>query len=63
MTHAMTSVAKGFPTLHGDLKFSMNPFEPVDQLFSIYTLAYKKTKKRIKNPDKSWSRAENSNLL
>ena len=59
----MNSVAKGFPTLHGDPKLSMNPFEPVDGLFSIYALNNKKTKKRTKNPGKSWSRVEIRNLL
>lgn len=27
----MISVAKGFPTLHEDFKFSMNPFEPASK--------------------------------
>ena len=57
------SVAKGFRTLHGDPKFSMNPFKPVDGLLNIYAFNNKKTKKRIKNPDKSWSRVEIRNLL
>ena len=48
----MNSVAKGFPTF-GDPKFSMNPFEPVDGLFSINALIIRKLKnvpKPIKKP-------------
>ena len=34
----------------------MKTFEDVDGLLSDYSLLNKKTKKRLKNPDKSWSR-------
>ena len=47
------SVAKGFPTLHGDSEFSIIPFDSILGLFSAYALGNNKTKKLIKNPDKS----------
>ena len=41
----------------------MITFEHIDGLFSAYSTLNKKTKNRIKNPDKSWFRVENRNLL
>jgi len=52
----MCSVAKGFLLLHGDSDFSMKDQKGPDKLFSTYASLDRETKKRIKNPDKSWSR-------
>ena len=56
-------IAEGFPTLHGDPQFSKTTFDNTDRTFSVYSFTNKKTKKRIKNPDKSWFRIENRNSL
>ena len=39
---------------HQESSFSMITFEYIDRLFSVYSSLNKKTKKRIKNPGKSW---------
>ena len=59
----ISSVAKGFPTLHRGPQFSMTTFDNTDRTFSVYSITNKKTKKRIENPDKSWLRVENRNFL
>ena len=52
---SITSVAKGFGILHGDSYFSMTHLDSPNGLLSTYTLSYKETNERIKNPGKSWS--------
>ena len=49
----MTSVAKGFLTLHGDSDFSMKDQKGPDKLFSTYASLDRETKICIKNRDKS----------
>ena len=61
--NAISSVAKGFLTLHRDSDFSMKDQKGPDKPFSTYASLDRETKKHIKNPDKSWSRVENHNLL
>ena len=41
----------------------MTTFDNTDRTFSVYSFTNKKTKKRIKNPDKSWFRVEIHDFL